>query len=68
METREFICEDCGEPFIGPVRMGMPLNRQGVCRLCQKRNHDLATIKFIGLGAILAFLMIVILVVAIQCG
>ncbi len=68
METREFTCEDCGEQYIGPVRMGMPLNRQGVCRLCQKRNQAFATIKFIVLGAVLALLLIVILAVAIQCG
>lgn len=68
METREFTCEDCGEPFIGPVRMGMPLTRQGICRLCQKRNRDIATLRLVGLGVVFALVMVVILVVAIKCG
>ena len=46
-----------------PVRMGMPLSRQGVCRLCQKRNRDIATLRLVCLGVVFALLMAVILVV-----
>lgn len=68
MQMREFTCEDCGEQFIGPVRVGMPLSSGGVCLLCRKRNEKLTIFKFVASGVVALLLLTVVLVLAVQCG
>ena len=68
MKMIEIICDDCGEAYETPVRIGVPVTGYGPCLLCRKRQYDLSRLRYIVIGIVAGAVVSIMVAVTAVCG
>ena len=68
MDLVNVTCDDCGEKYNTPLRIGVPLTRYGPCLVCRKRQHDLSRLRYIAIGLVAAAILSIVIAVTTVCG
>ncbi len=68
MTLVKITCEDCGEEYEAPVRIGVPLTRYGPCLICRKRQYDLSRLRYIVLGIVAGAIVSIMVAITAVCG
>lgn len=68
MNLVKITCDDCGEEYETPIRIGVPLTRYGPCLVCRKRQHDMSRLRYVVIGIVAASILSIMIAITAVCG
>lgn len=68
MTLVKITCDDCGEEYETPVKIGVPLTRYGPCAICRKRQYDLTRLKYIAIVIVAGAVLSIMIAITAVCG